>query len=87
VHAHPHPYVANSGPGCLAERALGPDGRGYPVGGLGKDGVDPIASRLDDVSAIPQDFVPQDRVMTGQCLVHRLRIALPEASRAFDVGE
>ena len=49
--------------------------------------VKSITRRLDHMTAVPQDALPHQRVVTRKGNSHRLPVMLPKRRAAFDVGE
>ena len=56
-----------------------------PVGG--EDRHEPVAGRLDDLAARSAIADREDHVVARERRAHRLRVLLPEAGAALDVGE
>ncbi len=54
--------------------------------GLVEMGQEPVAGRLHDGAAVPLDGRPEDRVVGSEEVGHRVRVLVPEARAALDVG-
>ena len=74
-------------PALGGERPLRIDRGQHPVGRGGERRVRAVAGGLDDRAAVRLDRGAHDRVVARQRGPHRLGLFLPQAGRAFDVGE
>lgn len=87
MQAHPHPDRPPGQPLLGAERLLGvQDGIQSRAGGR-EGSTEGVTDGLEDETAGLLDSGAQDLVMPAQSTGHRLRLGLPEARRALDVGK
>jgi len=87
VDSHAHPQRRRQWPRFECDRALRRDGRVDAVRRRREDRVSAVAGLLHHVPAVRHDRVPQDLVVARERGSHLARLLLPEAGRAFDVGE
>ena len=87
VDAHPDADRARVRPGLRSEGLLGRDACGQRIGRAGEHGHHPVAGRLDDPAGRLADRRAQDDVVARQGGTHLVRVPLPQAGAALDVGE
>ena len=78
---------ASAGQLSARERSLRVDRGPHPVGGGGEHRVRAVAGGLHDGAAVRLDRGAHECVVARECGPHRLGLFLPQAGRAFDVGE
>jgi hypothetical protein len=85
----PHPDLERLGKRPLLddERLLRVERRRHRIRCGAERRMETITRGLDDVTVALLDRIPQDLIMAGQRRAHRLRVLLPQARRALEIGE
>jgi len=87
VQRHAHAQGAGLAPGLRLQTPLAGGDGDDAVEGRGKDSIQAIAGRLDDLAVVGLDGGAQDNVMPGQGGLHLFRMPVPKLGAALDIGE
>jgi hypothetical protein len=88
MQGHPHQQPAKLRiPRFFGQRPLPCQGGRHPIAGPGEDSMASVTGGLDYDPAVLLHATPQQRIMPGQGMLHRLWVLFPKSRAVLEIRE